>query len=184
MFVEPGTFDFVSILESHWKDIRDEYLALSEDVFDPWVQREMYGTGWTVYGLFFDGERIPGACSQCPKTAALLDGIKGLSLAGFSRMASGAHITPHVGWAKSVYRLHLGLVVPPNCNLRVGNETRQWEEGKCLIFDDTVEHEAWNKSDQMRGTLLLDFLRPGIASFDGDQVPDEVRQYSNDLAKK
>ena len=56
-------------------------------------------------------------------------------------------------------------MVPVGCRLRVADDTRPWQEGKCLIFDDTVEHEAWNDSDQMRGTLLLDFLRPGITDY-------------------
>lgn len=102
-------------------------------------------------------------------------------MAGFSRLAPHAHVKPHVGWAASVYRLHLGLVVPEGCRLRVGSETRPWREGRCLIFDDTVEHEAWNDSDRPRAVLLLDFLRPGVASGVEDHIPDEVRQYAGHL---
>ena len=86
-----------------------------------------------------------------------------------------------MGWAASVYRLHLGLVVPPGCRLRVANETRDWQEGKCLVFDDTVEHEAWNDSDQVRSTLLLDFLRPGVTDTRQHRVPEEVRRYAERL---
>jgi aspartyl/asparaginyl beta-hydroxylase (cupin superfamily) len=65
----------------------------------------------------------------------------------------------------------------------VAGETRGWEEGRCLVFDDTVEHEAWNDSEQARGVLLLDFLRPGFSGSAADHVPEEVRQYAAHLFK-
>jgi len=181
VFLDPARFGFVSALESHWEAIRAEYLALPGELFDPWVQRQMHGGGWSVFGLFAMGQPIPAACAACPDTTWVLQQIPGLSMAGFSRLAPHTHVKPHVGWAASVYRLHLPLVVPPGCGLRVGAETRTWVEGRCLIFDDTVEHEAWNDSELPRGVLLLDFLRPGVPGTARDHVPDEVRQYANQL---
>ena len=177
MFIDSRQFEFVSYLESNWRGIRDEYLALPEDVFEPWVQREMYGEGWSVYGLHAFGERIEPALASCPRTALHLSEVPGLTTAGFSRLAPQTHIKPHVGWAESVSRLHLGLVVPESCKLRVGDEVRSWAEGECLIFDDTVEHEAWNNSDQSRVVLLLDFLRPGVKDSDTDAMPTEVQRF-------
>ncbi len=178
MFLDPGQFAFVAALESQWKAIRSEYLALPSELFDPWVQRPMHGGGWTVFGLYAVGQEISGACARCPQTTRAIHQIPGLSMAGFSRLAPHTHVKPHVGWAESVYRLHLALVVPPGCRLRVAADTRSWEEGRCLIFDDTVEHEAWNDSEEPRGVLLLDFLRPGYTGSAEDLVPDEVRQYA------
>ena len=178
MFLDPQRFEFIRALEAQWEAIRAEYLALPNDLFDPWVQRSMHGGGWTVFGLCAAGEDIPGACAACPSTARAMHQVPGLSMAGFSRLAPHAHIKPHVGWAESVYRLHLPLVVPPGCRLRVASETRSWQEGQCVIFDDTVEHEAWNDSDLPRGVLLLDFLRPGLSGTEADHVPEEVRQYT------
>jgi beta-hydroxylase len=178
MFIDPAAFEFVSRLEAQWQDIRNEYLALPCDLFDPWVQRQMHGGGWTVFGLFAMGREIADACARCPRTARALGGVPGLSMAGFSRLAPKTHVKPHRGWAASVYRLHLPLVVPAGCRLRVGAETRAWEQGRCLIFDDTVEHEAWNDSDEPRAVLLLDFLRPGVTGMAADHVPEEVRQYA------
>ena len=177
MFLDPGQFEFVAALEANWEAIRAEYLALPGDLFDPWVQRYMHGGGWTVFGLYAVGQEVSGACAACPNTARALRQVPGLSMAGFSRLAPHTHVKPHVGWAASVYRLHLPLVVPPGCRLRVAAETRTWQEGRCLIFDDTVEHEAWNDSDLPRGVLLLDFLRPGISGAAADHVPEEVRRY-------
>jgi ornithine lipid ester-linked acyl 2-hydroxylase len=181
MFIDPAQFEFVAALEAQWQAIRDEYLALPSQSFDPWVQWQMHGGGWTVFGLYALGQPIPAACAACSNTARVLQQVAGLSMAGFSRLAPHTHVKPHVGWAASVYRMHLALVVPSGCRLRVANETRHWEEGRCLIFDDTVEHEAWNDSDLPRGVLLLDFLRPGITGSVADHVPEEVKQYAAQL---
>ena len=174
MFLNSNDFPIVKVLEMHWEEIREEYLSLSPNAFDPWVQRSMHGHGWSVYGLIAAGQPIPGGSRQCPRTAEILSQLNGIGLAGFSRMAPGTHIAPHSGWAENEYRLHLGLVVPEGCRLRVANETREWQEGKCLIFDDTVEHEAWNDSALVRGNLMVDLLRPGMTEF-STGVPDEVR---------
>jgi aspartyl/asparaginyl beta-hydroxylase (cupin superfamily) len=123
---------FVDALRAAWTDIRDECLALSADSFDPWVQREMYGEGWSVYGLVAFGARIEPALAACPRTAAAIDAIPGLTTAGFSRLAPATHIKPHEGWVTTVYRGHLGLVVPAGCGLRVGSITREWAPGEVL----------------------------------------------------
>ena len=176
MFVDKHGFNFVERLEAAWKEIRAECLALPLGSFEPWVQREMYGDGWNVYGLIAFGERINAALDSCPRTASRLAEVPGITTAGFSRMAPGTHIKPHVGWVRTVYRIHLGLVVPPDCALRVGSETRAWAQGECLIFDDTVEHEAWNRSAEARFVLLLDFLRPGMSDTSLDVPPEAVRR--------
>ncbi len=180
-FLDPQQYPFVATLQSQWESIRDEYLALPDNTLEPWIQRQMHGGGWSAFGLFAAGQPIPAASARCPHTMQALAAIPGLSMAGFSRLAARTHVKPHVGWAASVFRLHLGLVIPANCRLRVATETRAWEAGQCLIFDDTLEHEAWNDSEQPRGILLVDFLRPGVAGSVEDHVPDEVRQYAERL---
>lgn len=181
MYLNNTDFPFVSFLENSFSDIRQECLNLPATTFDPWVQREMYSDGWSVYGLIAWGYEIDKALSACPITSQILKEIPGVQTAGFSRLAPGTHIQPHRGWVTNVYRLHLGLVVPEDCAMRVGEETRSWQEGKCLVFDDTSEHEAWNKSDRDRFILLLDFLRPGCAPSDNKNMPPEVKMM---LAKK
>ena len=181
MFIDKRTFPFVVTLEDNWQLIREECSRLLEQEYDPWVQGAMYESGWRIYALAALDKRIPGHAEKCPQTTEIISSIAGVTLAGFSRMAPGTIIKPHVGWAKSVYRLHLGLIVPQECALRVGTQTRRWEEGQCLIFDDTVEHEAWNKSNDVRINLLLDFLRPGVVNADMDSLPEEVLEYAQRL---
>lgn len=184
MFLDVRQFGFVNDLVANWREIRDEYLALPEDSFEPWVQREMYGEGWSVYGLYAFGQRIDAAIRACPRTAAALDGVPGLTTAGFSRLAPGTHIRPHVGWVRTVYRSHLGLITPEGCSMRVGSESRSWREGELMIFDDTVEHEAWNRAGHTRVVLLFDFLRHGASEVMRDEPPAEVRDFVRKRAQK
>jgi aspartyl/asparaginyl beta-hydroxylase (cupin superfamily) len=78
----------------------------------------------------------------------------------FSALAPGAHIPPHTGETNARLVAHLPLVVPEKCNYRVGFDWRQWREGKCWVFDDTLEHEARNDSDQLRVILMFDVWNP------------------------
>lgn len=181
MFQDVAAFAFVPDIERSWTSVRRECMALPQDTFEPWVQREMYGTGWDVFGLIAWGHELPSAFDRCPSTAQLLRRIPGVRTAGFSRLRAGAHITPHRGWVTDVFRLHLGLVVPPDCTMTVAEVTRSWEEGRCLVFDDTSIHSSSNRSAADRYILLLDFLRPGCVPAADDLMPVEVR---NMLAEK
>ena len=62
------------------------------------------------------------------------------------------------------------MIIPPQCGFRVGNETRQWVEGKAWVFDDTIEHEAWNLSNETRVILLFDVWRPELSLHERDLV--------------
>ncbi|MBL9106669.1 MAG: aspartyl/asparaginyl beta-hydroxylase domain-containing protein [Myxococcales bacterium] len=177
MFVDLTPYPFVRALEGAWMTIRDEAQALPEGRFLPWLQREMYGEGWSVVPLNWLGRTVPGMTDHCPATCALLADIPGLAMAIFSRLAPRTHIRPHVGWGDRVHRIHLALKTPrQGAWIRVGHETRAWTAGRCLGFDDTVEHEAANESDEWRTVLMLDVLRPGLtgAPYDPGKLPHEV----------
>lgn len=157
-------YPFAAELERNWKVIRDEMVALRSTGFIAWPEKSLYGeTGWSTFGLYAFGQKQTANCALCPRTTALIESIPGMAMAGFSRLAPGAHIKPHVGYdeySRYVLRLHLGLETNPECGLRVTNETRAWQEGKALIFCDALEHEAWNRGSTTRTVLLLDFKNP------------------------
>ena len=150
----------MKLLECNASAIRAELdRVLNDDPFTPWPERHLYSKGWDVFGFCFFERKIPENCAVCPETAAIVEQVPGMTTAGFSRLAPGTHIRPHVGFTDELLRCHLGLIAPPGGRLRVGDEVRAWEENKCLIFDDTLEHEAWNESDADRVVLLLDFRK-------------------------
>lgn len=161
MYYDANRFAFVATLEANWRVILEELAGLTSGSFIPWPERYLYGNqGWDVFGLYGFGLRIENNCRLCPRTTQLVETIPDMTNAGFSRLAAHTHITPHTGYPDGVLRCHLGLLVPEDCALRVGDEVRAWQPGKCSIFDDTSEHEAWNRSDRDRVVLLLDFKAP------------------------
>ena len=113
-----------------------------------------------MYGF---GHRAERSCQQCPETTRILETIPRLKSAWFSILAPNYHIPPHRGVTKGVVRTHLGLIIPRDrerCRIRVGDQTRTWEEGKCLVLDDTFEHEVCNETDEQRVVLIIDVERP------------------------
>lgn len=154
-------------LEGHAATLRQEALGLleaAEGGFKPWHEPQIYEGGWEVYGLFWNGREVERR-TRAPLSKEILGAWQPVVFnAGFSAMLPGVQIKPHVGYTADVLRLHLALVVPEcesdKIGIRVGNQIRGWEAGKCHLFDDTQEHEAWNKSTATRVVLLVDLLRP------------------------
>ena len=109
---------------------------------------------WSACFLWEYGERNEPVCALCPETAAALEALPRNHIPGrapsafFSILKAGAHIPPHTGVTNTRAIVHLPLIVPPGCGFRVGGETREWTVGQAFAFDDTIEHEAWNRSDR------------------------------------
>jgi aspartyl/asparaginyl beta-hydroxylase (cupin superfamily) len=80
----------------------------------------------------------------------------------FSLLAPRTRIPPHTGAANTRLVCHLPLIVPPGCGFRVGAATREWRVGEAFVFDDTIEHEAWNDSDELRVVLIIDLWAPAL----------------------
>lgn len=181
-FFEPADFPWVSAIEAAADDIRSELkglLATGLDGFRPYIRTDANrprlddspladNKDWSAFFLCENGERFEEAIAQCPVTwqavqAAPLPQIPQSPTVMFSLLRAGARIAPHTGTHNTRLVCHLPLIVPPDCRFRVGNETREWEEGKILIFDDSIEHEAWNDSDQDRVVLIFDIWRPELS---------------------
>ncbi len=181
-FYDPADFDWVPAMEAAWPAIRAEAEAVLADRqgVAPYVKRSanrpppsnklLDDERWSAYLLIRDGEVIEEHASRCPATMAALKlppipVIAGRSpLALFSILAPGTHIEPHHGLLNTRLICHLPLIVPEDCALRVGNETRKVEAGKMMIFDDSMQHEAWNRSGEMRAILLFEIWRPELSA--------------------
>jgi beta-hydroxylase len=164
MFHDPAGFDFTVPLERHWREIHREYLAIREQAVE-WMERKLHDSGWKVYGLygFPFGAPLEANVARCPLTASLVsEHVPRHGAAGFSILEPGTEIRPHQGYQGDFLRLHLALSVPAgDCALRVGEEVRSWREGRVLVFDDRVTHEAWNRTAGERVVLLVDFVPDG-----------------------
>ena len=180
-FFERSEFSWLPILETRTGVIREELKALMRDTvaFRPYL--ETLGNrppgefdtlrdnpDWGAYYLIRAGTVEADAVARFPATLAVLDELPLCRAPGrtpsvlFSRLEPHTRIPPHHGQVNARLICHLPLIVPAGCGLRVGNETRSWVEGETLIFDDSIEHEAWNDSDQTRVVLLLDIWRPEL----------------------
>ena len=183
-FFERRHFPWIDAVEAQSEAIRDELLALiAADApgFAPYVAQDP-GTpqnlwsgldnslSWSAYYLIKYGERIEDACARCPVTAAMLDSIPGAKMARraptafFSILKPKTHIPPHTGVTNTRAIIHLPLIIPEGCGFRVGGETRQWKIGEAFAFDDTIEHEAWNNSEDLRAVLIFDVWNPHLTS--------------------
>lgn len=144
------------------------YIAYPDGVpLDQWAELNR-SRKWSAFFLWRDGVRIDAHADRCPKTAALLAKAPYADVPGyaptafFSILDRKSHIPPHTGVTNSRLIVHLPLVVPPQCRFRVGSETREWQVGKAWVFDDTLEHEAWNESDVPRAILIFDTWHPAL----------------------
>ena len=179
---EREEIDGIGELEKSADLIREELLALLNDDtvdFSPYVHQgpgipaameNLAGkSDWSSYHLYKEGERQEEHCRRCPETIAAVDRMPMPTCKGnapevfFSVLKPGVHIRPHYGVANTKLAIHLALIVPDDCALRCGPETRGWNEGQCIIFDDSFEHEAWNHGDSLRAVLILEAWNPYLS---------------------
>lgn len=170
-FLDPQQFEWVSDIESQWSAIRQELNTILERPHDlpnfQDISKDQYSITqdnlWKTYMLYAFGMKSYKNCARCSQTTRLIEAIPGMKTAFFSILMPGKQIPEHRGLYKGLVRYHLALKVPENASgygIRVGHETRHWEEGKSLVFDDTYPHSAWNDTDETRAVLFLDFVRP------------------------
>jgi hypothetical protein len=164
---DPAEFPLARALEAEYPEIRREILALDEGQFTREVEPIRRTGNWNVLFFHERGRRNEEVCARCPVTSRVIGSHRTVStLAGLcyvSRLAPGTHITAHRGPTNLRLRCHLGIQVPAgNCAIRVDSQTRQWKEGKCLVFDDFLRHEAWNHAARDRIVLIVDLWHPGL----------------------
>ncbi|WP_136162200.1 aspartyl/asparaginyl beta-hydroxylase domain-containing protein [Sphingomonas flavalba] len=181
-FFDRRHFPWMEAFESHADAIREEFVALLDAGLPgarPYVQMEAgaprnkwsaldRSERWSAWFLWHHGVRQAVAAERCAKTLAALEAVPLSDLPGrsptafFSILHPHTRIPPHTGVTNARAIVHLPLIVPPGCGFRVGGETRAWEAGVAFAFDDTIEHEAWNDSDEPRAVLIFDVWNPHI----------------------
>jgi len=183
-FYDPSTFPWLEPMLDLAPLMLEEYLASRETGFQPYVMaREdrpapnnplLGDMAWSALYFWQNGDRIDDHAAACPAVMEALGHAPLPFVAGrapnalWSRLQPGAHIAPHHGMLNTRLICHIPVRPAPGCTLRVGNETRTWESGKALVFDDSVEHEAVNAGPEERVILLFEVWRP--------EVPEEDRE--------
>ena len=189
-FYDRELFPWFAELEAATEVIRAELegaLAAARDDFAPYIAYPKgtpvnqwgelnHSRRWSSFFLWKDGARQDQACKLCPQTAALLDRLPMSDLPGyaptamFSALDARTQIPPHTGSTNVRLLCHLPLILPGPARFRVGNETRDWKMGEAWVFDDTIEHEAWNDADELRVILIFDIWNPLLDMGERDLV--------------
>ena len=172
-------FPWMDELEANAEAIREEALAVLAGgmLLEPFLVDGGESTGqlrndragkavWDAFFFYRHGRRYEENHARCPVTSALLERLPLVRIHEqapeilFSVLTPGSHILPHTGVTNARLVSHLALIVPPGCAIRVGDETREWHEGRGFVFDDTHEHEAWNHGEETRVVLIVDIWNP------------------------
>lgn len=189
-FHDRACFPWIEALEAYTDAIREEarsvlrnraadltaYVNYPDGMpLDQWAELNR-NLDWSAFHLFKDGQPLEVNCRQCPATMeaiALIDQphVPGRSPAAmFSILKPHTRIPPHTGVANTRLVLHLPLIVPDSCGFRVGGDIREWREGEAWVFDDTIDHEAWNHSDSPRTILICDVWSPSLSPLERDLI--------------
>lgn len=170
----PAELDAAGILESVAEAVATEFeeLVLSERLrlhpqSSGGIRKELASGDWNIFELYTSGRPHLGNLVEVPVTAGLLAHLGGAignprGLVYFSVLQPGVHVRSHCGPTNTRLRLHLGLRTQPGATIRVGTESRSWEHGRCLVFDDSWEHEAENPTDRPRAVLIVDIWHPDL----------------------
>jgi aspartate beta-hydroxylase len=189
-FFRREDFPWLDVLETATEEIAAEALAVlaaDKGDFRPYVDFPAtapidqwaplnHSLDWSVYSLLDDGSEVAAHVEKCPKTAAVLAQLPLCEIPGyapgayFSVLQPRTRLPAHTGTTNTRSIVHLPLVIPPGCGFRVGSQVRPWQKGKAWVFDDSINHEAWNDSDQIRIVLIFDIWNPLLTEAERDLV--------------
>lgn len=189
-FWDRSYFPWIEELEAATPIIQAEAQSIIKhrwDTFSPYVQ---HGEGvplnqweylnhnpeWSTVHFYRDGKRFDEVHELCPQTSKILEKIPlahqpqfGPTVV-FSVLQPNTRIPPHTGSTNTRLLCHLPLKIPDNCGFRCGNEIREWKIGEAFVFDDTIEHEAWNESDEIRYVMIADVWNPLLTPVEREMV--------------
>jgi aspartyl/asparaginyl beta-hydroxylase (cupin superfamily) len=184
-FYDNAVFSWIPALEAATETIRDEFLNVfredNREGFRPYIDRPPdvplnqwaelnRNPRWSVFPLWQDGRFVEQNGARCPKTVEILRTLPMCEISNFapnvvfSLLAPKTTIPAHSGDTNARLIVHLPLIVPAGCRFRVGNDVREWKVGKAWVFDDTINHEAWKDSDELRVILMIDDWNPHLSA--------------------
>lgn len=168
-FYDTSNMGWVSLLENDFEIIRSEILDfIEQNKINPYFNTSLVTNtnSWKTKAFFFWTWNVKKNMKQCPKTMKTLQSIPNIVSASISILESDITIKPHRGDTNAIMRGHFPLIVPhelPVCGFQVNEESRSWEEGKLLLFNDSAKHSAWNHSQERRIVLIIDVMREEFA---------------------
>jgi len=177
--VSRALLPWAAAIEAATDIIREEYLAainagtgmspyVEDDVQDPLWQTLRGRSDWSSLHLYKAAQEQPAA-RLFPQTLRIIAEADIFRVGHttpmevfFSRLAPDTHIPPHFGVANQRLTVHLPLIVPAGCSIRIGDSLHSWRVGEIFAFDDSFEHEAWNRGDSERVVLIFETHHPDL----------------------
>ncbi len=165
MFLDTRRFSFTREIERHFHVFQRELDSLEESDFAIWPVAAAFLGTWRVFPFIehcapddFDCD-FDANCARCPETGRILRNLPRIRGAAFSRLDPNSAILLHADLpAPGILRTHLGLRIPDDTRMILGNETRHWAEGEVLCFDGQIEHATINNSPEPRDVLIIDMI--------------------------
>lgn len=196
-FFERSDFPWLDGIEAASAEIRAELLRVmvaDREGLQPYIDfpdglpvdqfRELNRSlRWSAYFLWNQSEAVAGHIARCPVSARMLETAPRPRIEGraptafFSILDPNTRIPAHTGVTNTRCTVHLPLIVPPDCGFRVGASSREWVPGQAWVFDDTIEHEAWNLSDTPRAILIFDIWNPLLSAAERDMIAAATEIY-------
>lgn len=167
--IEPFEKKIPEILSEYNTFVSSAATATSSSLFT-FEQAGLHaGNKWKTLALFTNGKQQASACLHFPLLCSLVSSVPETKIqrgqVKFSVMTPSARVLPHCGPTNNRLRMHCALLVPKGeVWIKVANESRHWEEGKCFVFDESCEHEVWHGGTGLRIVLIVDFLNPDLDS--------------------
>ncbi|TRW90369.1 aspartyl/asparaginyl beta-hydroxylase domain-containing protein [Candidatus Methylobacter oryzae] len=181
---DKADYPWAAQLESAFSAIRDEIMSLSSDCdFLGYEGGLAQQNMWSVVPMYYMGTPIRDFQKHCPKTVEIVNTLSGHCFEYpwgdclFSRQAAGSHLIAHCSIDAFRLRAHLGLDVPGDCTMRVKDNLLHWRNGEVFIFEDSFEHEVWNRSDKPRTVLIIDFWHPDLTDVEKQALMAGFRKY-------
>ena len=198
--IDNSLLPWANSIEEAYKDILQEYKEASKTnaAMEPYVPAGTPGTewkklsgtlDWSAIYLFYNASPTPNK-DLFPKTIDAANQADLLTKQGapvelfFSRLTPGAHIPPHYGLTNTRLTVHLPIIVPEDCAIRVGDEIYKWREGKIVAFDDSYEHEAWNRSTDERVVLIFETHHPDLSSTEKQAIQNIYETFDTWVANR
>jgi beta-hydroxylase len=83
---------------------------------------------------------------------------------GVSVFNTNQSTAKHFGPLRITLRLlyNINEITSDKAYIKVGSHVNYWRDNKLFIFDDTLQHQSCNESDEVRYCMFVDFLRPSL----------------------
>ncbi|HEY2892030.1 MAG TPA: aspartyl/asparaginyl beta-hydroxylase domain-containing protein [Dongiaceae bacterium] len=157
-YINKGVYRLEGLPESHQQEVRRLIDLAREEKIVERMQSRSESFPRTMIFFKWYGVNVD-TFLDVPTFHAPWKYIQTIGVSVFNRKNSTSR---HFGYIRATLRMlyNLNDVSDPSARITVGRRTNVWKENKLFIFDDTLMHQSFNESDEVRYCLFVDIARP------------------------